>query len=67
MTIFVLKTFAVECGASRSATEQKPFGHDIAGEPHLIAHPLKAKHRVINIERNHVDPVCGVGGARGGK
>ena len=56
--VFMLQTLAVERGAPRRAAQQKATGLHVTGGPGQVAHALKAKHRVIDIERQH-DAITG--------
>ena len=63
--VLVLQPFAVQGGAARRRAEQKALGLDVARQPHLVADALEAEHGIVNIERDHVNRVAGVGGAGG--
>ena len=53
VAVLVLQTLAVERGAPGRATEQEAAGTAVARGPRKIADALEAKHRVIDIERDH--------------
>ena len=57
MAVLVLKAFAVERGASGRAADEEPFGTHVGCGPDRVANALESEHRVVNIERNHVDAV----------
>ena len=61
VAVLVLEALAIQGGPARGRAEQKSLCLDVAREPHQIAHALKAEHRVINVKRNHVHTVRGVG------
>ena len=44
--------------------DEKAARLHVARRPRQIADALEPEHRVENVERNHVDPVAGVGGGR---
>ena len=65
--VLVLQAFPIQRRTARRGPEQKPFGTDIAREPNQISHALKAEHRVVNVERNHVHADIRVRRSRGDK
>ena len=58
MAILVLQAFAVERGATRSASDQEALGPHVGRSPDQITDSLEAEHRVVNEERNHVAMPC---------
>ncbi len=67
MAVLVLQAFAVQRRAPGSGAEQKALGAAVGGEPDFVAHALRAEHRVVNIERDDIHAVIGVGRASGDK
>ena len=65
MAILVLKAFAVERRAAGRTTQQETTGAHVRRGPEQVPDPLIAEHRVINVKRNHADPVAHVGRAGG--
>src|SRR5882672_5165294 len=65
IAVLVLQTFAGKRGASGGATEEEASRPHIGSGPDEVGDALKAEHRIINEERNGVDAVGGVSGARG--
>ena len=65
VAIFVLQTLAIECGATRSATQQEAARLHIARRPSQVSDALQTEHGVINVEGHH-DAVAGAvrGGSR---
>ena len=55
MTVFVLQSFTIECGAPRSRAEKKTTAAAIPRSPSKIAHSLQTEHRIENVKRNHRD------------
>ena len=53
VAVLVLQTLTVEGGAPGRATEQEASGTAVTRRPRKIADTLEAKHRVIDIERDH--------------
>ena len=64
--VLMLQPFAGKCGAARGCAEQKSARLLVGSRPDQISHPLKAKHRVINVERQHGQAVHAVAGCRRG-
>ncbi len=62
--VLMLQPFARQRRAARGAAEQEPARPRIGGRPDEVADPLHAEHRVVDEERNDVDAVGRVGGAR---
>src|SRR5882762_9979633 len=65
IAVLVLQAFAGKRSASGGATEEEAACAHVRSGPDEIGDALKAEHRVINEERNGVDAVSGVSGARG--
>src|SRR5258707_5740402 len=65
IAVLVLQAFAGERGASGGATEEEASRAHIGSGPDEVGDALETEHRVINEERNGVDAVGGVSGARG--
>src|SRR5712675_1806432 len=65
VAVLVLQAFAGKRGAPGGATEEETSRTHIGSGPDEVGDALKAEHRVINEERNSVDAVGGVSGARG--
>ena len=63
----MLEPLAVKGGAPGGGSQEEAPGHDVARQPHLVPHPLEAEHRVVDEERDHMDPVRGISGAGGGE
>ena len=61
MAVLMLQTFAVQSCAARCTAEQKAFGSHVTCGPDQIANALEPEHRVIDVERNHIDAVRRVG------
>ena len=64
VSVLVLQPFAGERGAAGGPPEEEAARARIAGGPDQVAYPLEAEHRVIDEERDRVDAVRRVGGAR---
>ena len=64
VAVLVLQAFAGKRGASCRAAEQKPPCAQVRRSPDEVRDSLEAEHRVIDKERNRVDPVRGVGRTR---
>ena len=64
VTILVLQTFAVQCGAPCGTADKETACAHIARSPSQIAGTLEAEHRVIDIKRNHRHAVVGVRSCR---
>ena len=65
LAILMLQAFAVERGAPRGAAEHEAACLNITRCPSQIADALEAEHRVINVERNHVDAVIRISAGGG--
>ena len=63
--VLVLQAFSTQRGPARSGAQQKAAGTLVGSRPDLVADALKAKHRVINIKRQHGQPVHAVAGGGG--
>src|SRR4051794_3810832 len=59
MTVAVLMLQALACKrcTTRCATEQKATGAHVACSPDKVAYTLESEHRVVNEERDGVDPM----------
>ena len=53
VAVLVLQAFAVQRRAAGGATDQEAAGAHVAGSPGEVAGALEAKHRVVDIERDH--------------
>ena len=62
MAVFVLQALAIERGAPGRATQQEATRLHITRRPGQITDALKAKHRVVDIERHHDAVICRVRG-----
>ncbi len=60
----MLQAFATQCGASRRGTQQEAARALVSGRPDGVADTLKAKHRVIDVERQHGQAMHAVAGGR---
>ena len=60
VAVLVLQPFTGQRRPARGAAEQEPAAARVASSPDEIADPLEAEHRVIDEERDHVQPVRGV-------
>src|SRR5712672_3397392 len=65
VAVLVLQAFAGKRGAAGCPSEEESACAHVRSGPDEIGNPLEAEHRVINEERNGVDAVGGVSGARG--
>ena len=64
MPILMLQPLSIECSSPSSTANHKATRLHITCSPRQITNALKAKHRVVDIERHHVDAMVGVGGGR---
>ena len=64
--VLVLQPFAAERGAPGRRSQQEAARALIGGRPDLVAHALKTEHRVVDVERQHRQPVHAVAGGCGG-
>ena len=67
MSVLVLQALTGQGSPPRGSPNQKASTAQVGGSPDEIANPLEAKHRVVNKERNSVNPVGGVGRTSGNK
>ena len=63
--VLVLQAFAAQRRAPRGGADQEAAGTLVGCRPDLIADPLKAEHRVINIEGQHGQSMHAVAGGCG--
>ncbi len=61
VTVLVLQSFSIERCSPSSTADQEPLGSHIHSRPDRVANSLETEHGVIDVERNHVDPVRRVG------
>ncbi len=62
VTVLMLQTFTVKCGSTGRTANQESTRLQITSGPTQIAHPLKTKHRVIDIKRDQWIVIDTVGG-----
>src|SRR5574341_1704951 len=67
VTVLMLQSFPVECRAPSGGAEQKPFCFAVGRRPDQVADSLKAKHRIVKIERDQIDSQVSVSCSRGDK
>src|SRR5688572_13513224 len=60
MAVLMLQPFAGQCRASGRTAEQEATSAHVASSPGEVAYALKAEHRVVDIERNHLHAVVRV-------
>ena len=65
VAILMLQTFTGQRRAPGSTADQKAPRPLVAGRPGQIADALEAEHRIVDVERNHVDAMVAVSGAGG--
>ena len=63
--VLVLQTFAPQGGAACSGTKQEAPRPLVRRGPNGVAHPLKTKHGVVNVKRQHGQAVHAVAGGGG--
>ena len=63
VAVLVLQAFAGQRGAAGGAAQQEALPRASANGPDEVAHALESEHRIVDEERNHLDPVVGVGRA----
>ena len=49
----MLQSFTAQCGASSGGSNEKATSALIGRRPNQVTDPLKAEHRVVNVERQH--------------
>ena len=64
-TVLMLQALATQGSATRSGTDQEATGALVCGGPDQITNALEAKHRVVNIKRQHWQTVHCVAGSSG--
>ena len=64
VAVLVLQAFARQRGAPGGAADQEPAAAHVGGGPDQVADALESEHRVVDEERDRIDPVIGIGGAR---
>ena len=65
VTVLVLQTFTIECGAPGGAAQQETACLAVTGGPPEIPGALEAEHGVVDKERNQGEIVDAVAGGRG--
>ena len=65
VAVLVLQALAVEGRAAGRSADHETFGPHVGGGPNQITDTLKAEHRIVDEERNHVDAVLAIGCAGG--
>ena len=63
VAVLVLQAFARERRAAGGGAEQEAARLHVARRPDEVADALEAEHRVVDVERHHVDAVVRVGRA----
>src|SRR5687767_2720609 len=58
--VLVLEPLAGKCRAARGSSHQKSFGAAVCRRPDQVTYPLKAKHRVVDKERNGRNAMGGI-------
>jgi hypothetical protein len=65
MAVFVLQAFAIQRGAARGGAEQEAARAHVRRLPGAVADALEAEHRVVDVERQHLQVVGAVAGRAG--
>src|SRR5690348_14548440 len=60
MAVLVLQALSGEGRASGRRAEQEAARLNVTGRPDEVADALEAEHRVVDVERHHVDAVVAV-------